>query len=207
MPPILPPVVQRPTPNYSPVLIRHNLLILHMMEGGYAGSVAWLCQCTAKASAHLCMSENGDEVSQLVPLSMKAWGQMCIQWPRRLPGDPGFHRAGRSGCALAGGGADFRLAFARLRRPAGLGGRRPGPGALSAPRSRRGRRWPCRLLQRRLARLAGVRRSGSERPRRTRQGAFSRLCFARRSEPARGRVAARSARGALSRRRRARGPR
>lgn len=71
----LPRVIQRPSPNYSPSLIKHDLLIAHMMEGGYAGSVAWLCQRAAGASAHLCMSEDGAEVSQLVPLSMKAWAE------------------------------------------------------------------------------------------------------------------------------------
>ena len=71
----LPRVLQRPSPNYSPTPISHDLLILHMMEGGYAGSVVWLCQRQAGASAHLCMSEDGSEVSQLVPLSMKAWAE------------------------------------------------------------------------------------------------------------------------------------
>lgn len=71
----LPSVIQRPTPNYTPVAIAHDLLILHMCEGGYAGSVAWLCQPAAKASAHICMSEGGSEVSQLVPIGMKSWAE------------------------------------------------------------------------------------------------------------------------------------
>ena len=74
----LPRVVQRPTPNYSPTPIRHDLLVLHMMEGGYDGAVAWLCQRDSRASAHLCMNEDGTEVSQLVPLSMKAWAQCAF---------------------------------------------------------------------------------------------------------------------------------
>lgn len=74
----MPRVVQRPTPNYSPTLIKHDLLFAHMMEGGYAGSVAWLCQRAAQASAHLCMSEDGGEVSQLAPLSMKAWAECAF---------------------------------------------------------------------------------------------------------------------------------
>jgi hypothetical protein len=75
---LLPRVAQRPTPNYSPTPIQHDLLILHMMEGGYAGSVAWLCRRQAGASAHLCMNEDGTEISQLVPLSMKAWAQCAF---------------------------------------------------------------------------------------------------------------------------------
>ena len=78
MVPDMPRVVQRPTPNYSPTLIKHDLLIAHMMEGGYAGSIAWLCQNTASASAHLCMSEDGAEVSQLVPLQFKAWAECAF---------------------------------------------------------------------------------------------------------------------------------
>jgi hypothetical protein len=74
----LPRVVQRPTPNYSPTFIKHEILIAHMMEGGYAGSVAWLCQRAAGASAHLCMSEDGAEVSQLAPLQFKAWAQCAF---------------------------------------------------------------------------------------------------------------------------------
>jgi hypothetical protein len=74
----MPRVVQRPTPNYSPVFIRHDLLIAHMMEGGYAGSVAWLCRPDSAASAHLCMSEDGAEISQLVPLQYKAWAECAF---------------------------------------------------------------------------------------------------------------------------------
>ena len=72
----MPRVVQ--SPNYSPTLIRHDLLIAHMMEGGYAGSVAWLCRRATGASAHLCMNEAGDEVSQLVPLQFKAWAECAF---------------------------------------------------------------------------------------------------------------------------------
>jgi peptidoglycan hydrolase-like protein with peptidoglycan-binding domain len=71
----MPQVVQHPTPNYTPVAISHDLLILHMMEGGYLGSVSWLCIPKARASAHLCMSEDGSIVSQLVPLQYKAWAE------------------------------------------------------------------------------------------------------------------------------------
>lgn len=75
---IMPPVVQRPTTNYTPVAIRHDLVIVHRTEGGYAGSVAWLCDPRANASAHLCMKADGSEVSQLVPLQFKAWAQMAF---------------------------------------------------------------------------------------------------------------------------------
>lgn len=74
----LPPIKQVPTKNYSPVNIRHDLVILHMMEGGYAGSVAWLCRTATQASAHLCMKADGSEVTQLVPLDLKAWAQCAL---------------------------------------------------------------------------------------------------------------------------------
>jgi hypothetical protein len=73
----LPRVVQMPTPNYSPTPIRHDLVICHRTEGGYAGSVAWLCDPRARASAHLVMKADGSEVTQLVPIQYKAWAQ-CV---------------------------------------------------------------------------------------------------------------------------------
>ena len=42
-------VVQTPSQNYTPSLIRHDLVIVHRTEGGYAGSVAWLCDPRANA--------------------------------------------------------------------------------------------------------------------------------------------------------------
>jgi peptidoglycan hydrolase-like protein with peptidoglycan-binding domain len=74
----MPRIRQAPSPNYSPTPIAHDLVVVHTMEGGYAGSVAWLCDARAAASAHLCMSEDGSEVSQLVPLGMKAWAQCAF---------------------------------------------------------------------------------------------------------------------------------
>jgi hypothetical protein len=64
-----------PSPNYSPIPIVHDLFIFHMMEGGYAGSVAWLCRATTQASSHLCLRKDGGEVTQLVPLNEKAWAE------------------------------------------------------------------------------------------------------------------------------------
>jgi hypothetical protein len=101
----MPRVVQRPTPNYTPVAIQHDLLIAHMMEGGYAGSVNWLCRTEARASAHLCMSEDGSEVSQLVPLGMKAWAQCAFNGRGISLEIPGF---------TAQGVADERLRAAAL---------------------------------------------------------------------------------------------
>jgi N-acetyl-anhydromuramyl-L-alanine amidase AmpD len=71
---VLPPLVQRHSPNQSS---RHgtkiDLLVWHETAGAYAGSVSWLCNPAADASAHLVVREDGLEATQLVPLSAKAW--------------------------------------------------------------------------------------------------------------------------------------
>lgn len=71
---VLPPLVQRHSPNQSS---RHgariDLLVWHETAGPYAGSVGWLCNPKADASAHLVLREDGGECTQLVPLAAKAW--------------------------------------------------------------------------------------------------------------------------------------
>ena len=74
----MPTLRQVRSPNFSPTPIRHDLVIVHRTEGGYAGSVAWLCDPRAKAAAHLCMKADGSEVTQLVPLDKKAWAQCAF---------------------------------------------------------------------------------------------------------------------------------
>ena len=71
---VLPPLVERHTPNQSS---RHgtrvDLLVWHETAGSYVGSVAWLCNPAAQASAHIVIREDGQEATQLVPLAAKAW--------------------------------------------------------------------------------------------------------------------------------------
>ena len=74
----MPRVIQTPSPNYTDAPIVHDLVIMHVMEGGCAGSVAWLCRPEAKASVHGCMSETGDDFYQLVPLQFKAWAECAF---------------------------------------------------------------------------------------------------------------------------------
>lgn len=70
----LPPLVERHTPNQSSRHgVRVDLLVWHETAGPYAGSVAWLCNPAAQASAHLVIREDGGEATQLVPLHLKAW--------------------------------------------------------------------------------------------------------------------------------------
>ena len=101
----LPGVRQRPTPNYTPVAIQHDLVILHMMEGGYDGSVAWLCNPQARASAHLCLKADGAEATQLVPLGLKAWAQCAFNGRGVSVEIEGFTAHGLSDltCAAAAG--------------------------------------------------------------------------------------------------------
>ena len=72
MPP-LPRVIQTPSPNVSARTARIRLIVVHDTEGSYAGAVAWFAQSRSQVSAHLVMREDGAEVTQMVPLSQKAW--------------------------------------------------------------------------------------------------------------------------------------
>ena len=104
---IVPALKQRPSPNYSGRGgARIRLFVVHMMEGAYPGSVAWLCMPKSQVSAHLCMTADGSEWSQLVPLNEKAW-HACNANPYSIGIEaPGFTAQGFSdqwGRALAWG--------------------------------------------------------------------------------------------------------
>lgn len=81
---VLPPLVERHSPNYSS---RHgtkiDLLVWHETAGSYAGAVSWLCNPAAQASAHLVIREDGREATQLVALDEKAW-HACAFNPRSV---------------------------------------------------------------------------------------------------------------------------
>lgn len=73
---LLPPLVWRPSPNQSTRRgVVPNLLVLHETGGAYAGAVSWLRNPVSEASAHGVLREDGDELTQLVKLSAKAWTQ------------------------------------------------------------------------------------------------------------------------------------
>ena len=72
--PNLPVLKQVPSPNYSSRGdARVRRIVVHDTEGSYAGAVAWFTQSRSQVSAHLVMREDGAEVTQMVPLSAKAW--------------------------------------------------------------------------------------------------------------------------------------
>ena len=73
---VLPPLVQRVSPNQSSRNgARIDLLVWHETAGSYRSAVEWLCNPAADASAHLVLREDGREATQLVPLARKAWTQ------------------------------------------------------------------------------------------------------------------------------------
>lgn len=55
----------------------------HETAGSYRGSVSWLCNPVADASAHLVIREDGLEATQLVPIAEKAWTQAAFN-PRAI---------------------------------------------------------------------------------------------------------------------------
>lgn len=71
---VLPDLKQRHSPNQSSRYgTKIDLLVWHETAGAYAGSVSWLCNPAAQASAHLVVREDGLEATQLVHLGEKAW--------------------------------------------------------------------------------------------------------------------------------------
>ena len=69
----MPSVRQVPSPNYSARSAQIRLLVVHDTEGSYGGAVAWFAQTASQVSAHLVMSEDGSDVTQMVPLGAKGW--------------------------------------------------------------------------------------------------------------------------------------
>lgn len=71
---VLPPLKWRESPNQSSRNGANIIgIVMHDTEGGYAGSVSWLCNSQAQASAHLVLREDGNEATQLVRWGEKAW--------------------------------------------------------------------------------------------------------------------------------------
>lgn len=75
---VLPPLVQRKTPNQSVRTQPITHLVWHATIGHYQPSVEWLCDPRADASAHLVIDETGSQATQLVHLDAKAWH--CVAW-------------------------------------------------------------------------------------------------------------------------------
>lgn len=72
------PVPYRGTPNLGGA-VNPRFLVMHFTAGGYAGAVDWLCNPSAKASAHLVIGERG-EVTQLAPFDRATWHAGKSSW-------------------------------------------------------------------------------------------------------------------------------
>jgi hypothetical protein len=69
-----PGAIWRPSPNYnSRGGASVHLIVIHTCEGSYTSCWSWLRNSAAGASAHYVVSESGNEVSQLVAESNRAW--------------------------------------------------------------------------------------------------------------------------------------
>ena len=52
--------------------VKPRVIVLHSTEGGYQGSIAWLCNPAAQASAHIVIGKDGS-TTRLVEDAAKAW--------------------------------------------------------------------------------------------------------------------------------------
>ena len=75
--PDYPPGVWRASPNFnarpSDSTGRVHVLIIHTCESNYTGCWSWLVNPASQASVHYVVSEDGNEISQLVHESDRAW--------------------------------------------------------------------------------------------------------------------------------------
>ncbi len=70
----LPSLKWRASPNFNARGgARVDLIVIHDMEGSYAGSIDWFAQRQSDVSAHFCVRDDGGEITQMVHLSDRAW--------------------------------------------------------------------------------------------------------------------------------------
>ncbi len=103
----LPKLLQRHSPNFSsrqgtPI----SLVVEHDTEGGYPGTLDWLCNPHVPLSAHLVVKEDGSECTQLVGFQDKAWHAMNAGNFRGIGKEwAGFENKGYSDAQLAANAA------------------------------------------------------------------------------------------------------
>jgi N-acetyl-anhydromuramyl-L-alanine amidase AmpD len=120
------PVIYRGTPNVGGAIRGPKYLVMHFTAGSYGGSVSWLTNREAKASAHFVIGEAG-EVTQLAPTDVVTWHAGRSAWKGdtnlnstsvgielanlgHLSGTPGQFRFGKSTMV-----PDSRVMIARHR--------------------------------------------------------------------------------------------
>jgi N-acetylmuramoyl-L-alanine amidase-like protein len=55
-----------------------RMVVVHTAEGGYEGTVSWLCNPDSEASSHLVLNEDGSRATQLVRYGDRAWTQSAF---------------------------------------------------------------------------------------------------------------------------------
>jgi N-acetylmuramoyl-L-alanine amidase/Mannosyl-glycoprotein endo-beta-N-acetylglucosaminidase len=75
-----PPYFWRHSPNCSQRNGQIGYIILHNTAGEFWGSVSWLCDSQAKASAHLVIPRSGGEIAALVNEQDAAWHAGSSRW-------------------------------------------------------------------------------------------------------------------------------
>ena len=76
--PVLPPLRQRWSPNYSRRLLPVRLVVVHRPVGSYKSAIEVLCSPGHEASAHVVVREDGKEATQIVGWGKKAWA--CVRF-------------------------------------------------------------------------------------------------------------------------------
>lgn len=61
---------------------RPDMIVSHIAEGTYDGTISWLCNPKSQASAHFVVSKNG-EITQLIDLKEAAWGNGTSTDPKK----------------------------------------------------------------------------------------------------------------------------
>jgi N-acetylmuramoyl-L-alanine amidase len=114
----------RPTPNVGKA-IRPEIIVLHETAGRLdaGGAISWLCNPTARASAHFVIGREGT-VTQLAACNMATWhaGKSAYQGRENVNGfsigielvGPGVMRTGKPGHARAWFGVEYPIDHYRL---------------------------------------------------------------------------------------------
>lgn len=72
------------SPNYRGDIVSHDYIVMHYTAGTSAeGSISWLTNRRAGASAHLVIGRDGS-IAQLVPFNKRAWHAGSSTWNNRI---------------------------------------------------------------------------------------------------------------------------
>lgn len=72
-----------PTPNISKAPLAPDMIVMHYTgSSNAAGSISWLCNPKAEASAHIVIDEKG-VVTQLAPFNRRTWHAGVSKWGKR----------------------------------------------------------------------------------------------------------------------------